>query len=120
MNELHNVILEVLKGHAGKENRIGRRFLRSRISMKITGRATGLRINPTDREMRQAIKDLREEGHLICSSSGSGGYWMAADYGEAMDIEIDYRKRALSCLMTASKIRKSARKYFSGQLEMQI
>ena len=110
--DLHNAILTVLDGHRGRENRIGRdvllRFIRLR---PICGW-------PTDREMRAAIQELREQGHLICSNSGAGGYWLADNLNEAQEMYDDYHGRAMSCLVTAKKIIESAQMEFGGQLEL--
>ena len=36
-----------------------------------------------ERQIRDVIKELRRDGHLICSAAGeNGGYWMAADRQE--------------------------------------
>ena len=114
--ELHNAILDVLKGHVGKENRISRRLLLRRVWGEVD-------ILVSDRDMRQGIEELRRDhpiGALICSSSGSGGYWLAESYGEVLASYQEERRRAMSTMFTQRQRLDAARKYFGGQLEMQI
>jgi len=109
---IHQAILIILEDRRGRDNRISRANLLGAVRGEVDD-------SVKDREMRDAIKDLREQGHLICSTSAKGGgYWMAGDYNDVMAIHEDYRKRALSCLMIASRIRKSGRENFGGQMRM--
>jgi len=120
MTDLHQAILTVLDGHRGRENRIGRVELLYWTNIKL-GHVIGNTLSITgcgDREMRAAIQELRDQGHLICSSSGAGGYWLADSMNEAQEMYDDYHGRAMSCLVTAKKIMESAQREFGGQLEL--
>lgn len=112
--DLHKAILIILEDRVGRDNRISRTNLLGAVRGEVD-------ILVSDREMRNAIKDMREQGCLICSTSADGGgYWMAGHPGEAKDMKLDYRKRALSCLMTAGKIEKSARARFGDQMTLDL
>lgn len=112
---LHDAILTVLECHKGKENRIRREDLRWTASGKA-GCTVGCPFS--DREMRQAIEELRREhpiGALICSSSGVGGYWLAKDYDEVQASYNEERRRALTLMVTMRKRLHAARRHFGGQ-----
>ena len=75
----------------GKENRKTTSWLR---------KATGLNL----RELRDAIRKERRQGHLILSGKGCGGYWLFSgkdeDIEELMTFCREYQKPALDMLKT--------------------
>lgn len=72
---LDRAVLRVLSGRIGRENAIGRKEL-----TELVGRH-GFRAH--ERQVRETIKALRREGHLICSAAGEdGGYYLAKDKRE--------------------------------------
>jgi hypothetical protein len=77
---LKRATLRVLSQHLGSENTIGRDALAANLHMLGFGRE----LTPAtfDRKVRATIAQLRKEGHLICSSSGEGGYYLARTRGE--------------------------------------
>ena len=113
MNLTH-AILQVLSKHVGQPNRIRRDKLRSKI-MALLPRGES---NISDREMRQAIEELRrtdDQGALICSSSGSGGYWLAVDLDELLESYREERRRSITLLVTIRARLKRGRRVLSGQ-----
>lgn len=116
MNLAH-LITQVLSNHVGQENRIRRDALRSRV-MSLLPRGSK---NISDREMRQTIEELRrtdDMGALICSSSGSGGYWISADLDELLESYREERRRAINILVTIRARLKRGRRVLSGQRKL--
>ena len=111
---LSHAVLQVLSKHVGQENRIARDRLRSRVmSLLPRGEST-----ISDRERRQSIEELRrtdDQGALICSSSGSGGYWLSADMDELLESYREERRRAINILVTIRARLKRGRRVLSGQ-----
>lgn len=69
---LDRAILRILSPRVGRERAVGRAALVKMVHQ--------LGINAHERQVREEIKELRRQGHLICSAPGeSGGYWMAAN-----------------------------------------
>ncbi len=67
---LDRAVLRALSFHVGREKAIGRDDL-----VEACGRVG---FKSTERQVRETIKQLRREGHLICSApSINGGYWLA-------------------------------------------
>lgn len=103
---LDRALLRVLSFHNGRENAIGRG------AMVETLKAHGFDVS--ERQARQAIHDMRREGHLICSAPGeNGGYFMAEsrrDVDEFIDREI--HPKAMDLLETEKSIRESAKRKF--------
>jgi hypothetical protein len=67
---LDRAILRVLSYHTGRDQAIGRNDL-----VHDVGR---LGVQVTERQLREEIKQLRRQGHLICSAAGeTGGYFFA-------------------------------------------
>lgn len=63
-----------------------------------------------ERKVRAAIVDLRNEGHLICSTGGtSGGYWLAENWAEVTEFTSrEYHSRAMSMLETEKNMKRAA------------
>jgi hypothetical protein len=70
--------LRVISYHIGKERAIGRTALVASLSEQG--------IHSNERAVRFVIRDLRREGHLICSTPGdNGGYYLASNLAEYQD-----------------------------------
>jgi hypothetical protein len=95
-----------LSFNVGKENAISRR--------KLLKKTTGL----TDRQLRLAIYQLRNDGVLICSRGGfGGGYWMAKDLDDLLTfIERELKSRAYDMLRTAKRLESAGIHKFGQQL----
>ncbi len=88
-------ILEILKDHKSRTSAIDRR----RLGIEVL-REVGYVIS--DREIREAIQELRGEdprGAIIMSSSGASGYWLAQSIQEIQAHYREERSRALSILV---------------------
>lgn len=94
---LERAILRVLASHIGRENAVGRR--------ELTASVSRLGFRAHERQVREAIKNLRREGFLICSAAGEdGGYYMAKDrqeYDEFRQVEFAAKITDMSETMRA-------------------
>lgn len=114
---LQHAVIKVLSKHIGQPNRIRRDKLRSEL-MGILPRGER---TISDREMRQAIEELRrtdDMGALICSSSGGGGYWLAVDLDELLESYREERRRAINILVTIRARLHRGRRVLSGQRKL--
>lgn len=73
------------------------------------------RMHLHDREVRGLIKELREEGYPICSSSASNGYWIGTSK-EAERTIAEYRARGNKCFKTAMMMERLIQE--QGQMEV--
>ena len=105
-----------LSFRAGKDNRISRQELVRKVfgAWALNDQSNN---NRFDRMIRQAIEDLREE-MLICSSSGTDGYWLAETLQDVEEIAGEYERRSKSMLTKASLIRKRGIERLGPQLPM--
>ena len=73
--ELKNSILNVLNNCYGIDNAISQNELANRLKSLLQGKK-----NITTRQNRNAINELRNDGHLICSTTGmsdnAAGYYL--------------------------------------------
>lgn len=103
INELELLIIQVINQHRGSKNIIKRADM-------LKALVNGLKRHVSDRQMRQAIEDLRTdhpEGAYICSTT-AGGYYRAESPGELADyLEVDER-RAKMILARISRQRQRA------------
>lgn len=77
---LEEAVLTVLDAHKGVENAIGRNAL------VWTLRTMGRTVH--ERVVRECIKRLRRDGHLICSTPGkNGGYYLATSRQEFLEFD---------------------------------
>ena len=98
-------ILAIVGDHRGRMRSIDRRSLGIEVLREV-----GYVIS--DREIREAIQELRAEdprGALIMSSAGASGYWIARDLEEIQDSYQEERSRALSILVRIRAQRRLAR-----------
>ena len=86
---------EILIAHipVGKENAVSRSFL----SMLL-----GL----TDREMRRAINQARNEGHVIINDQSGRGYYRSEDPADVARQYRQNKRRALSILRQQKHLRR--------------
>src|SRR5574343_2109759 len=112
--ELDECVLQILRRHIGKENRVDR--------TELVRRAYG--IPPSmideypafDRRVRESVARLRKNW-VILSSSETGGYWLAESIEEAKAFLDEMESRALKELATVSRMRANLARQFSGQME---
>lgn len=108
---LGRAILRVLNGHTGKQMAIGRWEMVDDLGR--LGFGNGLRPATIERQMRSGITNLRKFGHLICSSSGDGGYYLAADLKEYEEFsEQEYRSKIIDMSQTLNAMDSSAKSQF--------
>lgn len=77
----------------------------------------------TDRPTRLAIQDLRNEGHLILSSSTGEykGYYMADTLEEYEEFrQFNFRARAMSILVTDKAMAANARQVFGDAVQLDL
>lgn len=91
---LVRAVLSVLRFHAGKANAISKPNLLA--DLRRLGFTGGLTYATAERQVRAAIQELRKAGHLVCSSSGDGGYYLAADWAEYEEFaQVEYRSKII-------------------------
>lgn len=114
MDNLNSAIIALLSMQRGRNNALGRDHLLARLR--------GFGLNVTEREMRQAIHDLRRQGHLICSAAGEdGGYYKAASLVEVDDFflrELDAKIADMS--ETRKAMKAAARQQFGDAVQVQM
>lgn len=73
-----------------------------------------------ERQVREAIKQLRRRGHLICSMPGTdGGYYMATTREEYEEFRrIEFNAKITDMLETLRAMDASARDKFGDNLQM--
>jgi hypothetical protein len=101
----------LLEYHVGKKNAIKAPTL------------AGMFDDRTDRPTRLAIQALRNDGHLILSSSTGPdkGYYMAATVLEYEEFrQRNFRARALSILKTDRAMVKNARRLFGDAVQLDL
>lgn len=108
-------VLHILSGHKGGENRITRIDLVQRAfnifdNNKVT--------ETQDRQVRDAIAELRRERHMICSDSGEGGYFIAGNYEEVLRIAAEMDSRAMDLLEKSRILKREAMEYYGSQLKL--
>jgi len=104
-------VLAELEKHVGKDEGIHVRDLVARI--------TGLAVNPAaqERRVRKAIEELRRKGERICGKP-EAGYFMAASDAELLETCSYLRRRAISGLVTESRMRRVSLPELLGQLQL--
>jgi len=110
---LERAALKILSFHIGKENTIKRLDLVDGLRQH----GFGILLAPVtfDRHMRAAVAELRKQGHLVCSSSGDGGYYLARDLGEYNEFsQVEYRSKIIDMAETLRAMDQGAAKRFGG------
>lgn len=114
--EIERDVRHILSYRKGKENAISR----WQLVEQVFGRAAALNRgnnNPYDRKIRDVIARYREQD-LIVSSSGSAGYYLAADMGDIETIASELEGRAKDMLTKASHLRRRGLEAFGPQLDL--
>ena len=95
-----------LEFQIGSDNAISRK--------KLLKKIPGL----SDRQMRIAIYQLRNDGCLICSRGGrGGGYWMAENAAELLEfVDRELKSRAYDMLRTAKRMENACDRKYGLQL----
>jgi len=107
MSDMKAAILYALQYHVGEKNAIQAEKLRLRLGME------GIHVALW--EVRDAIHEMRNDGHLI--ASGQRGYFIPETRQEAFKyIDQVFRVPARDVLTTARKQRQAAIHYFGGQM----
>jgi hypothetical protein len=103
---LERAVLRALSYHVGKKNAIGRDALVEVVQVSWP--------DAHERQVRQAIHNLRRKGHLICSAPGEdGGYYPAANLAEYQEFrERELHPKAMDLLETEKVMTESARQQF--------
>jgi DNA-binding transcriptional regulator PaaX len=105
--------LRILAFHIGKENTIRRSDLVEELHR--SGFGSLLVLNTFDRHMRAAIAELRKDGHLVCSSSGDGGYYLARDRAEYNEFaQVEYRSKITDMAETLRAMDQAAARRFGS------
>lgn len=112
--ELKDDVLAILANHVGARNPIKARDIARRLGR--VGRYG-------DRPIREAIRALRKDGHLILSSvrPPAAGYFLAANAEEwELFRDSNLRPRALDILETSCAMGRAAQVRWGGQLELEL
>ena len=115
-SEVETEVRSILSFHKGKDNPVSRWQLVERVFGREAAANRGNN-NPFDRKIRQAIEKYRDTD-LIVSSSGSAGYWMAADMDDIHTIAQEYENRARQMEEKARNSRKRGIERFGGQMSL--
>ena len=105
---LDQVVLRIIREHTGRIHALGRKALVTQLE-KRTGNIYHERL------VRECIKQLRRQGHLICSTPGEdGGYYIAANKAE-FDLfdQTEFGAKIADMNETRQAMLKAARERFS-------
>jgi hypothetical protein len=92
--------------HRGEDRRITRKELVISLRLKLMESLVKYPSASTlDRQIRNAIMLLQEQGYPICSDSGQGGYWWATTYNEREAYIAEIESRANKLILKARKLR---------------
>jgi biotin operon repressor len=98
-------VLEVLQWHVGQH-------------YGITAGTLAARAQLTERQVRQAVTELREDGVGVCATPETG-YFLAANDHELDEYCLKFlRERAMTSLVLCSKLTKQALPDLIGQLKL--
>jgi predicted DNA-binding transcriptional regulator YafY len=112
--QLEAAVVYILSYHTGRDRAIGRDELVEQV--KKYG------VKADERQIRESIKSLRRNGHLIASAAGEdGGYYLAKDrieYDEFMNSE--YRAKISDMAETVRALDKAADEVFGSTQQMAL
>ena len=114
--QIESEVRHILSFRKGKENRISRWELVERVFGRQAA-ANRSNNNPYDRKIREAINKWRDID-LIVSSSGTPGYWLAADMEDVELIAEEYVKRSREMEDKARNLRKHGAEKFGPQIPL--
>ncbi len=111
---LDRAILAVLQFHNGKHQAIGRGDLVDEL------KPHGFKVH--ERVVREMIKNLRRQGHLICSAAGEeGGYYMATNLLEYRDFKChEFLPKIADMSETVSAMDKAAAAAFGNSVQLEL
>jgi predicted DNA-binding transcriptional regulator YafY len=109
---LDRALLRILSFHPGREKAVGGSDLRSLAAV------SGFRVQ--ERTLREALKQLRRQGHLICSAPGeNGGYYLAANMAEFQEFaRMEFEGKIADMSETLNVMRKAAVQQFGEGVQM--
>lgn len=104
-------LVHIIADHVGRDNAISRRDLLHQLHVR------GFQIN--DRIMRDAISELRCEGHLIISTSANnGGYYMDSCPEDFLEFEKhEQTNRAMKILIQRRAMRRTFRQKYGQAVQ---
>lgn len=114
--EIEAEVRSIISFHKGQANSISRWQLVERVFGREAAADRGNN-NPFDRQIRAVIEKYRDID-LIVSSSGSTGYWLAADMDDIHTIADEYENRARQMEEKARNLRKRGIERFGGQMSL--
>lgn len=111
---LERAVLRVLDNYRGRTNAIGRN--------ELTALVKRLGYPTSERQVREAIKQLRRQGHLICSAPGDdGGYYIAEDMAEYQEFRrIEYAAKINDMIETLRAMDDAAKAAFGDSVQMRL
>lgn len=109
---LDRALLRALSFHKGKGQAVGRTDL-----VKLVA-AGGFRVH--ERALREMIKTLRRQGHLICSMPGEdGGYYLASDLAEFQEFAVmEFEGKIADMSVTLRAMREAAIREFGDGVQL--
>ena len=113
--ELPRHLIEILASYVGKKSAIGRSGIMARLFQR------GFH-DLHERQMRECIKHLRRNGHLICSVPGvKGGYYLPGTKEEFDEFDhIEFGAKIADMNETRQAMLKTADQYFSLVMQMEM
>lgn len=114
-SELPGHLVEILAAYVGKKKAISRSGVMSRLFQR------GFK-HLHERQMRECIKHLRRNGHLICSAPGKhGGYYLPETKEEFDEFDhIELGAKISDMNETRQAMLKTAETYFSKVRQMEL
>jgi hypothetical protein len=111
---LERAVLRILSQRVGRTLVIGR--------MSLVNETMKMGFQANERQIREAIKYLRRQGHLICSAPGSnGGYWMAANLTELDEFgHQEFEAKISDMSETWRAMKKAAKKKFGTAVQERL
>lgn len=108
---LERAILRTLSFHQGKGNAIGR------MEMVEAAARMGMRVH--ERQLRECIKQLRRQGHLIGSLAGeAGGYYLIATQKEYQEFKrTEFLAKIADMSETLSAMDRAAQAQFGNAIQ---
>jgi hypothetical protein len=73
-----------------------------------------------DRNIRDAIERLRNQGHLICNLGDGSGYFIASSVGEYQAFRLRYGKHAFPILATIKQMDRAAAETWQDPLQPRL
>ncbi|MDL1909731.1 hypothetical protein FBQ81_03405 [Chloroflexi bacterium CFX6] len=111
--------LHILKQHVGRKNPIGRWELVAKIFGPVAPQYQN-DSNVADRQVRDAVKRLRNQGVLICDMGDGLGRYLAETLEEYQAFRLRYGSRAYEVLETLREMDKSAEREFGNILQPRL